>query len=52
VAAQEGMQALPSQALGLSVAQQWRVEALLGPMRQCWQVWPPHQAWAGVPLHP
>ena len=45
------VQALPWQALGLLVAQQWLVEGPLGPMRQRWQVWLLHQAWALVPLH-
>ena len=48
------LQALPWQAQGLLVAQQWLVEGPLGPlgpMRQRWQVWRLHQAWALVPLH-
>ena len=45
------VQALPWQALGLLVEQQWLVEGPLGQMRQRWQVWRLHQAWALVPLH-
>ena len=48
------VQALPWQALGLLVAQQWLVEGPLGPLGplgQRWQVWRLHQAWALVPLH-
>ena len=45
------LQALPWQAQGLLVAQQWLVEGPLGPLGQRWQVWRLHQAWALVPLH-
>lgn len=45
------VQGLPWQALGLLVAQQWLVEGPMGQMRQRWQVWRLHQAWALVPLH-